>query len=196
AAAAAAAAPAPVVEAPAPVAPPAEPVRQVRVIKAADAEAEETKKITDLQGRRKAAEAEAAAIRAMMSAPKKVLVAHKPEPPKPVDAAAGIKGTIHKAKAVPGAPAAPGAKPGDKKAVKSEKLSSSWADDAAKKRGEGGRGGGPPAGASAGAGGPGWRAPRGGARGGRDRDSGSSNFQAPTEMVVQEVHVPETISVA
>ena len=68
--------------------------------------------ITDLQGRRKAAEAEAAAIRAMMSAPKKVLVAHKPEPPKPVDAAAGIKGTIHKAKAVPGAPAAPGAKPG------------------------------------------------------------------------------------
>ena len=68
--------------------------------------------ITDLQGRRKAAEAEAAAIRAMMSAPKKVLVAHKPEPPKPVDAAAGIKGTIHKAKAVPGAPAAPGAQAG------------------------------------------------------------------------------------
>ena len=190
AAAAAAAAPAPVVEAPAPVAPPAEPVRQVRVIKAADAEAEETKKITDLQGRRKAAEAEAAAIRAMMSAPKKVLVAHKPEPPKPVDAAAGIKGTIHKAKAVPGAPAAPGAKPGDKKAVKSEKLSSSWADDAAKKRGETkGR----PA-TTTGAGRPGWRAPRGGARG-RDRDSGS-NFQAPTEQVIQEVHVPETISVA
>jgi translation initiation factor IF-2 len=195
AAAAAAAAPAPAVVAPEPVAAPVEPVRQVRVIKAADAEAEEAKKITDLQGRRKAAEAEAAAIRAMMSAPKKVLVAHKPEPPKAVDAAAGIKGTIHKAKAVPGAPAAPGAKPGDKKAVKSEKLSSSWADDAAKKRGEAGKGRGAP-GASAGAGRPGWRAPRGGARGGRDRDSGSSNFQAPTEQVVQEVHVPETISVA
>ncbi len=198
AAAAAAAAPVPVVEAPAPepVAPPAEPVRQVRVIKAADAEAEETKRITDLQGRRKAAEAEAAAIRAMMSAPKKVLVPHKPEPPKPVDAAAGIKGTIHKAKAVPGAPAAPGAKPGDKKAVKSEKLSSSWADDAAKKRGEASKGRTGP-GSGPGAGRPGWRAPRGGSsRGGRDRDSGNSNFQAPTEQVIQEVHVPETISVA
>jgi translation initiation factor IF-2 len=197
AAAAAAAAPAPVVEAPAaePVAPPAEPVRQVRVIKAADAAEEESKRMNDLQSRRKAAEAEAAAIRAMMSAPKKVLVAHKPEPPKPVDAAAGIKGTIHKAKAVPGAPAAPGAKPGDKKAVKSEKLSSSWADDAAKKRGEASKGR-PGAPAGAGAGRPGWRAPRGGGRGGRDRDSGNSNFQAPTEMVVQEVHVPETISVA
>ena len=198
AAAAAAAAPAPVVEPPAPepVAPPVEPVRQVRVIKAADAEAEETKRMTDLQGRRKAAEAEAAAIRAMMSAPKKVLVAHKPEPPKVADAAAaGIKGTIHKAKAVPGAPAAPGAKPGDKKAVKSEKLSSSWADDAAKKRGEASKGRGAP-GASAGAGRPGWRAPRGGARGGRDRDSSNSTFQAPTEQVIQEVHVPETISVA
>ena len=195
AAAAAAAAPAPVVVAPEPVAPPVEPVRQVRVIKAADAEAEEAKKITDLQGRRKAAEAEAAAIRAMMSAPKKVLVAHKPEPPKPADAAGGIKGTIHKAKAVPGAPAAPGAKPGDKKAVKSEKLSSSWADDAAKKRGEANKGR-PGAPAGAGAGRPGWRAPRGGSRGGRDRDSGSSNFQAPTEQVIQEVHVPETISVA
>jgi len=196
AAAAAAAAPAPVAEAPAaePVAPPAEPVRQVRVIKAADAAEEESKRMNDLQSRRKAAEAEAAAIRAMMSAPKKVMTAPKPEPPKPVDAA-GIKGTIHKAKAVPGAPAAPGAKPGDKKAVKSEKLSSSWADDAAKKRGEASKGR-PGAPAGAGAGRPGWRAPRGGGRGGRDRDSGSSNFQAPTEMVVQEVHVPETISVA
>jgi translation initiation factor IF-2 len=197
AAAAAAAAPPPVAAAPAPepVAAPVEPVRQVRVIKAADAAEEESKRMNDLQSRRKAAEAEAAAIRAMMSAPKKVLTAPKPEPPKPVDAA-GIKGTIHKAKAAPGAPAAPGAKPGDKKAVKSEKLSSSWADDAAKKRGEAGKGRGAPAGAAAGAGRPGWRAPRGGARGGRDRDSGSSNFQAPTEMVVQEVHVPETISVA
>jgi translation initiation factor IF-2 len=199
AAAAAAAGPVtpPVVEpVPEPVAAPVEPVRQVRVIKAADAEAEETKRMSDLQGRRKAAEAEAAAIRAMMSAPKKVMVAKKPEEPKPVDAAAGIKGTIHKAKAVPGAPAAPGAKPGDKKAVKSEKLSSSWADDAAKKRGEASKGRTGP-GASAGAGRPGWRAPRGGSsRGGRDRDSGNSNFQAPTEQVIQEVHVPETISVA
>ncbi|HYP31434.1 MAG TPA: translation initiation factor IF-2, partial [Burkholderiaceae bacterium] len=195
-----AAAPAPAAEAPAPVAAapaaPAEPVRQLRVVKAADAEAEEAKRMTDLQARRKAAEAEAAAIRAMMSAPKKVMTAPKPEAPKAADAA-GIKGTIHKAKAAPGAaaPAPAGAKPGDKKAVKSEKLSSSWADDSSKKRGEAGKGRGAPAGAAAGAGRPGWRAPRGGARG-RDRDAGTSTFQAPTEAVVQEVHVPETISVA
>src|SRR6202042_2811751 len=101
------------------VAPAPEPVKPgLRVIKAADAEAEETKRMADLQGRRKAAEAEAAAIRAMMSAPKKVLVAKRPEErARRAEAAAGIKGTIHKAKAVPGAPGAPapaGAKPGDK----------------------------------------------------------------------------------
>jgi translation initiation factor IF-2 len=162
------------------------------VIKAADAEAEETKRMADLQGRRKAAEAEAAAIRAMMSAPKKVLVAKKPvEEAKPVDAAAGIKGTIHRAKGAQGGAAAPAAaKPGDKKAVKSEKLSSSWADDAAKKRAaKGGRDS--PSGGNR----PGWRAPRGARRG--DRESGSgSTFQAPAEQVIQEVHVPETISVA
>jgi len=195
AAAAAAPAPAPAPVPEAPVAPPPEPVRQVRVIKAADAAEEESKRMNDLQARRKAAEAEAAAIRAMMSAPKKVMTAPKPvEAPKAADAA-GIKGTIHKAKAAPGAAAPAGAKPGDKKAVKSEKLSSSWADDSSKKRGEAAKGR-APAGASAGAGRPGWRAPRGGARGGRDRDSGSGNYQAPTEQVVQEVHVPETISVA
>ncbi|HEX7637443.1 MAG TPA: translation initiation factor IF-2, partial [Burkholderiaceae bacterium] len=43
---------------------------------------------------------------------------------------------------------------------------------------------------------PGWRAPRGGARGRGDREAGSSTFQAPTEQVTLEVHVPETISVA
>jgi translation initiation factor IF-2 len=196
--AAAAPAPAPVVAAPAPAPAPVETPRPgLRVIKAADAEAEEAKRMADLQGRRKAAEAEAAAIRAMMSAPKKVLVAKKPvEEPKPADAAAGIKGTIHKPKAAPGAqagaPAPAGAKPGDKKAVKSEKLSSSWADDAAKKRAA--KGGRTDAGA-AGAARPGWRAPRGARRGDRDSVSGSA-FQAPSEQVVQEVHVPETISVA
>ncbi|MET0383430.1 MAG: translation initiation factor IF-2, partial [Burkholderiaceae bacterium] len=42
---------------------------------------------------------------------------------------------------------------------------------------------------------PGWRAPRGGRRGDRG-DSGTSTFVAPVEVQVQEVHVPETISVA
>ncbi|MBV8503875.1 MAG: translation initiation factor IF-2 [Paucibacter sp.] len=201
AAAAPAVEPEAVVEA-APVAPAAAPVEApkpaLRVVKAVDAGAEEKQKAAELERRRKAAEAEAAAIRAMMNAPKKVLVAKKEEP-KPVETPKeGIKGTIHKkagAPAAAGAPASAGPRPGagDKKSVKSEKLSSSWADDA-KKRGvkpgstspTPGRG---PAG--------GWRAPaRGGRRGGRDDNASQSNFVAPTEAVVQEVHVPETISVA
>lgn len=187
--------------APAPAAAPApapvEPKPGLRVVKAADAEAAEKQRLADLEKRRKAAEAEAAAIRAMMNAPKKVLVAKKPEEAKPEAGKEGIKGTIHKpaAKTATGAAtpgtAGAGAKPGDKKSVKSEKLSSSWADDAAKKRAalKGGRTD------TAGAARAGWRAPRGGRRGDRD-DRGPSSFQAPTEPVVQEVHVPETISVA
>ena len=191
-AAAAAAAPAPVA-APAPAPAPVEPAKPaLRVIKAADVVDEEKQRAADLAKRRKAAEDEAQAIRAMMNAPKKVLQAKKPEEaPKP--AAEGIKGTIHKPAAAPGAPAAPGtvAKPGDKKSIKSEKLSSSWADDAAKKRAVKGRTD-APGGASAR---PGWRAPRGGRRGDRG-DSNQSTFVAPVEQQVQEVHVPETISVA
>jgi translation initiation factor IF-2 len=188
----AAAEPAPA-PAPAPAAPAEPPKPALRVVKAADTEAAEKQRMAELEKRRKAAEAEAAAIRAMMNAPKKVLVAKKPEEPKPEAGREGIKGTIHKPTAKPGAPAPAGApstaKPGDKKSVKSEKLSSSWADDAAKKRtAVKGR----TDGASAR---PGWRAPRGGRRGERD-DRGASNFVAPTEPVVQEVHVPETISVA
>ncbi len=179
------------------------PAGGMRVVKAADIAAGEAQKQADLERRRKAAEAEAAAIRAMMAAPKKVMTAKKPEEPKPAAAATpgavakdGIKGTIHRPKSAPGAAAPAGAgaaKPGDKKSVKSEKLSSSWADDAKKKGatpankgtgrpGDGARGG--------------WRSPAGG-RGGRrgDRDGGS-NFAAPVEQQVHEVHVPETISVA
>ncbi|WP_028997912.1 translation initiation factor IF-2 [Azohydromonas australica] len=188
---------APVAAAPAPAAPVAEPPKPaLRVVKAAEVADAEKQRLVELERRRKAAEAEAAAIRAMMNAPKKVLVAKKEEP-KP--APAPIKGTIHKpaAKTASGAPAqataAPGAaKPGDKKSVKSEKLSSSWADDAAKKRAAvKGR-----TDAGAGAARPGWRSPRGGRRGGDRDERGGSNFVAPTEPQIQEVHVPETISVA
>jgi translation initiation factor IF-2 len=161
----------------------------VRVAKATDDAAHDKQRQADLQTRRKAAEDEAAAIRAMMSAPKKVLIAKKPEePPKPEVAA--IKGTIHKAAAKPGAPGAPGtaAKPGVNKSVKSEKLSSSWADDAAKKRAalkprtDGNRGG--------------WRAPRGRGRGGDRGDARGDSMAVSPDFVVQEVHVPETITVA
>ncbi|NRF69841.1 translation initiation factor IF-2 [Aquincola sp. S2] len=175
---------------PAPAPAPEPPKPGLRVVKAGTDEAIEKQRIADLDKRRKAAESEAAAIRAMMNAPKKVLTAKKPEEAKPAAAKEAITGTIHKPKGAPGAtPAAPGAaKPGDKKSVKSEKLSSSWADDAAKKRAAlKGR-------SDSGAGRAGWRAPRGGRRG--DRGDDSPAFSAPSEPVIQEVHIPETISVA
>jgi translation initiation factor IF-2 len=188
AAAAEAAAPAP---APAPAVEPPKPA--LRVVKAADLANEEAQRAADLAKRRQAAEAEARAIREMMNAPKKVLVAKKPE--EPAKPATEIKGTIHKKAGAPGAAAttaAPGAaKPGDKKSVKSEKLSSSWADDAAKKRTAlKGRTDSAAGGARAG-----WRAPRGGRRGERGEGAASS-FTPPAEQVVHEVHIPETISVA
>ena len=172
---------------------PAEPVKPtLRVVKAGMLESEEKQRAADLAKRRKAAEDEAAAIRTMMNAPKKVLVAKKPEEAKPAEAAKeAIKGTIHKKAGTPGA-AAPGtvAKPGDKKSIKSEKLSSSWADDAAKKRALKAAPRGAP-----GAGRAGWRAPRAGRRGDRN-DGAPSTFVAPAEFQAQEVHIPETISVA
>ena len=183
-------------EAKAPEAKPAaaEPVKPaLRVVKAGTIENEEKQRAADLAKRRKAAEDEAAAIRTMMNAPKKVLVAKKPEEPaKPAEAGKeAIKGTIHKKAGTPGA-AAPGtaAKPGDKKSIKSEKLSSSWADDAAKKRALKAAPRGAP-----GAGRAGWRAPRAGRRGERN-DGAPSSFVAPAEFQAQEVHIPETISVA
>jgi translation initiation factor IF-2 len=175
---------------------PAEPAKPVlRVVKAADKAAEDAAKSEDLARRRKAAEAEAAAIRAMMAGPKKVLVAKKEEPKVDPAAAAkeAIKGTIHKPKAAPGATtaAAGAAKPGVNKQVKSEKLSSSWADDAAKKRAAL-KTRGDSSGSRAG-----WRAPRGGAGGRRgERDGGGQGYAQQPDAVVQEVHVPETISVA
>ena len=149
-------------------------------------------KAQDLQDRRRRAEAEAAGIRAMLSAPKRVLVPH-------VDPKAAIKGTLHKPAVVPGAvkpgaPAAAGAAgAAGKKEVKSENLSSTWKDDAAKKKALPTRGA-PSA--------PGRGNFRGAQRGGRrndrnDRDGRSdSNFVAPTEFKVLEVHVPETITVS
>ena len=189
------AAAAPTTAAPAPTtAPPASaatpetaPKPALRVVKASTIEAEDKARQADLDRRRKLAENEAAAIRAMLNAPKKVMVAKPVEPPKPPEAKEGITGTIHKPKAAPGA-GATAAKPGDKKAVKSEKLSSSWADDAAKRRAAKPR-------TDGGAARAGWRAPRG-ARRGDARDGGGSGFVAPADFVAQEVHVPETISVA
>ena len=180
-------------EAPAPVAAaPVEPPKPAfRVVKAGTVENEEKQRAADLAKRRKAAEDEAAAIRNMMSGPKRVLVAKKPEEAKPAEPAKeAIKGTIHKKVGAPGTAPATVTKPGDKKSIKSEKLSSSWADDAAKKRALKAAPRGAP-----GAGRAGWRAPRAGRRGDRN-DGAPSSFVAPAEFLAQEVHIPETISVA
>jgi translation initiation factor IF-2 len=150
----------------------------------------------DLVERRRKAEAEAANIRAMMAAPAKTMVAKKPEPTP--DPKAGIKGTLHKPAGTPVKPAAAAgaAAPATagKKEVKSENLSSTWKDDAAKKKEIKTRG-------DTSAGRSNWRGgPRGGGgrRGDRDSrgDHGQGNFVAPTEVKIIEVHVPETITVA
>ncbi|MBN9407530.1 MAG: translation initiation factor IF-2 [Burkholderiales bacterium] len=159
---------------------------------------EEAARAKDLDERRRKALAEAEAIRAMMNAPKRVLVAKKPEEAKPVatDAKPGMKGTLHKPAGSPAAGARPGttaapAAPGGKE-VKSAKLSSSWADDQAKKKEIKTRGD-----ASGGVGRGNWRSgPRGRRGDGRDRGDHSQQSAQPAEQRVIEVHVPETITVA
>ena len=161
---------------------------------------EEAARATDLDARRRKALAEAEAIRAMMAAPKKVLVAKKPEEPKPVAKAApgadAKKGTLHKPATGTGArtatPAPAGAGAGAGKEVKSAKLSSSWANDAPKKKEIKTRGD-----ASGGVNNrSNWRGgPRGGRRGG-DRHQDQHSQHAAPEFRAIEVHVPETITVA
>ncbi|WP_322009494.1 translation initiation factor IF-2 [Paraburkholderia sp. J12] len=165
----------------------------------------------EIARRRAAAEAEARAIREMMNTPRKAQV-KAPEPPKPVEAPkpAEAKGTLHKPARPEGAarpaagagaaakrpataaapsataPSAPGAGAGDRN-KKPGAGKGGWQDDAAKRRGIKTRGD------SSGGVDRGWR---GGPKGrGKHQDSASS-FQAPTEPIVREVHVPETITVA
>jgi translation initiation factor IF-2 len=168
---------------------------------------EEVARAADLGDRRRKAEAEAAAIRVMMSAPpKKLVVAKKPEEakaavkPGTADAAkAGMKGTLHKpaagtTPARTAGTAAPGTgTAGAGKEVKSAKLSSSWAGDPAKKKAIPTRG---DSSGGVGRGGSNWRGgPRG--RRGNDRDHRDDHAQAaPVEARIIEVHVPETITVA
>ncbi len=173
--------------------------------------AEDVARAVDLGQRRNKAEAEAAAIRLMMSAPVK-----KPPPAKKSEEAklavkggvnvaskAGIKGTLHKPAAgtAPAKPVRPGVagaqatgtSAGAGKEVKSAKLSSSWAGDPAKKKAIPTRG----ATGAPGSRGNNWRAGPRGKRGSNDRDRDDTRAQAaPVETRVIEVHVPETITVA
>ncbi|HQO53370.1 MAG TPA: translation initiation factor IF-2 [Ottowia sp.] len=174
----AAAAPAP---APAPAMPPA-PTAAPAPAPAAEAPStaeDEAARAREQEESRRKALAEAEAIRAMMSAPRKVLVAKRAEDKKPEAKAAPQKAGV--AKPAAGPAAAP-------KEVKSAKLSSSWAGDPAKKKGIPTRG-------DTSAGRAGWRSgPRGGRRGERGREE--QVVAAPVEQRVLEVHVPETITVA
>jgi translation initiation factor IF-2 len=150
----------------------------------------------------------------MMNTPRKAQQAKPPEPtPAALAAAAAVvaaaakaaegvkaaeaKGTLHKpARPEGSAPARPAVakKPAttaapvstlgpDKKKAGGK---SSWQDDAAKRRGIKTRGD------TSGGVDRGWR---GGPKG-RGKHQEQTNFQAPTEPVVREVHVPETVSVA
>ncbi|APC06285.1 translation initiation factor IF-2 [Polynucleobacter asymbioticus] len=154
---------------------------------AKDLAATKEKELADIRVRRAAAEAEALAIRDMMSAPARVLKA-----PSEIAAEEAKKGTLHK-------PAKPEGADDKKKAVakvggktiKSAETSSTWQEEGAKKpgglktRGD----------SSGGVGG--WRS-----GGGRKKQrqiaeaNVDTNFQVPTEPVVRDVHVPETITVA
>ncbi|MGN6702734.1 MAG: translation initiation factor IF-2, partial [Burkholderiaceae bacterium] len=136
---------------------------------------------------RRAVADEVAQIKAMMSAPPKVIKAPEPAPAAPKAA----EGTLHRP-----ADKKPGEKPGekkpattDKKSIKSANVSSTWQDDA-KKRGVGIKTRGNTGGRD------GWRAGPRGRRSGGHAEERESNFQVPTEAVVKDVHVPETITVA
>ncbi|MYN25960.1 translation initiation factor IF-2 [Duganella levis] len=149
---------------------------------------------------RQAVADEVAQIKAMMNAPRRAIKAPEPAPA-PVKPKVA-EGTLHKP--ATGATAKPGDKPGDKKpavgtadkkSIKSANVSSTWSDDA-KKRGA-------PGGANKGRSGPGagtgrdsWRGGKGGGRRHHQSDDRETNFQAPTEAVIKDVHVPETITVA
>ncbi|WP_313704149.1 translation initiation factor IF-2 [Massilia sp.] len=162
--------------------------------KADEAAKEAAERAAATERARKAVADEVAQIKAMMAQPRRVIKAPEPAPAPVAAKPAAPAGTLHKPADKKPAEAKPGdKKPGDKKSIKSANVSSTWSDD--KKRGAPGgaktRGG-----AGAPSGRDGWRS---GGRGGRRNSHGDdreSNFQAPTEAIVREVHVPETITVA
>jgi len=159
-------------------------------VKATQAAREAGERAAVTERARKAVADEVAQIKEMMSTPRKVVKA--PEPVAPV--ARTNEGTLHKP-----ADKKPGDKKeekkpvaGDKKSIKSANVSSTWQDDAKKRTPGGGL---KTRGSSAGGGRDGWRSgPRG--RRNSHADDRETNFQVPTEAVVHEVHVPETITVA
>jgi len=145
--------------------------------------------LKSIRARRAVAEAEALAIREMMSTPSKVLKA-PPSPAPPV--VEDKKGTLHKPVKVEGADDKKKAllKPTGK-LIKTTETSSTWQEEGVKKkttlktRGDstGGLGGG-------------WRSGGGKKKSHASQSDVATNFVAPTEPVIRDVHIPETITVA
>ena len=168
---------------------------QEAVAKTSDAEAQQRLKEASERAHateqaRKAVADEVAQIKLMMATPRKVVKA--PEPVAPAAPAARAEGTLHRPADKKPGEKKDDKKPGEKKSIKSANVSSTWQDDA-KKRSPGG--GLKTRGPGGGGGRDGWRAgPRG--RRSSNNDDRETNFQQPTEAVVREVHVPETITVA
>lgn len=145
------------------------------------------KDLAELRSRRAAAEAEVSAIRDMMSTPARVLKA-----PSEVASEEAKKGTLHKPVKAEGSEDKKKPTKVGGKLIKSSETSSTWQEEGAKRkvglktRGDmsGGLGGG-------------WRS-----GGGRKKqhqnqeDAPATNFQVPTEPVVRDVYIPETVTVA
>ena len=152
---------------------------------------------------RKSAEAQAKARRSVEREVAELnrAMAERRKPPKKAPEApvadatkAGVTGTLHKAAGpaaeAKGTAAGAGA---PKKHIKAEKLSSTWSEEANKRKGV--KSTRPPAGSRPAE--RGWRGAKGGprSRSGRGADS-SNNVTASAEPIVRDVHVPETITVA
>ena len=162
---------------------------QARARKAVEAEVAEINRLMTLQRRPQPKPEEAAAVAAPARPGQPAAAAQPGAPAQAAPGKAGVSGTLHRPAG--GRPATGAAPSGDaqKKHVKSEKLSSTWSDEAAKKRGIKTRGGAADAG---------WRGPKGGARhrGGARHDTGGVAAPMSSEPIFREVHVPETITVA
>lgn len=171
-----------------------------------EAEAERIRRAEEAERARKAVEDEVAQIKAMMSGTRKVVK----QPAKPAaapaaataenrDAARKTAGTLSRpvqqqaAKPADKKPAPAPAK-GDKKSSGDKKAAKTagW-EDSGKKRGSGlkTRGGDT-------SGRDGWRSSSGGSKGRRHAQAAEreSNFHQPTEAIIHDVYVPETITVA
>ncbi len=148
-------------------------------------EASEKAEVTEQA--RKAVADEVAQIKAMMNTPRKAIKAPEPAP---APAAKASEGTLHRPADKKAADKKEDKKPSDKKSIKSANVSSTWQDET-RKRPSGGL---KTRGATTG-GREGWRSGPRGRRNSQAEDR-ETNFQVPTEAVVREIHVPETITVS